>query len=206
MPTVERHISEITSKQTTLTKSKFYSALDIQALEEFAPEEIVCYGIGSFSSSISQWQLALILALNRDLHAPIHAFDPMTTADDIDIMRHFNISPIAENEQAKRKVSKRTLFYMPHCEQFLYENVVAANWSAEQLPQVMLVGNHFSSYQNSQTCQTFASNSPHIKQVLEHLTCVDFPHETFLGLKHCPYAFSDMCIQYVRPLDINRIF
>ncbi|KAJ2354769.1 hypothetical protein GGF43_003075 [Coemansia sp. RSA 2618] len=202
-----RFINEIISKQRTLKKSKFYESLTpaMDAIKEFAPEEIVCYGIGSLHSTVPQWQLALALIFNDILHVSIHSFDPVTTADDIAMLCHFGVSPIAENEEGRRKATKRTLFYMPHCEQFLYENTVSANWSYEHIGQTMIIGNHFSRYQDTQTEQQFTQSSPRIKSVLPHLTVIDMPAESSLGLRHCPYAFSDMCIQYIIPPDAANI-
>ncbi|KAJ2289316.1 hypothetical protein IW141_003902 [Coemansia sp. RSA 355] len=197
-PSVERFVHEINSKQNTLTKSKFCTLLEpaIHAICEFAPEEIVCYGIGTLRLPVSQWQLALILLLNSQ-NAPIHAFDPVATEDDAHILCHFGITPIVDNEMGKRQATKRTLFYMPHCEQFLYENTVSANWSSTLLGHTMIVGNHFSRYQEAQADE-FAQQSPHIKHMLPHTTVVEMPHESTLGLRHCPYAFSDMCIQHIK--------
>ncbi|KAJ2300994.1 hypothetical protein IWW55_003834 [Coemansia sp. RSA 2706] len=206
--TIERQISEITAKKTRLLKSKFYASLDqvIDAITVFAPEEIVCYGIGSLFAGISQWQLALVLALNDTLRAPIHAFDPVATDDDdLTMLRRFSVSPIAKDEQAKRTATKRTLFYMPHCEQFLYENTMSANWSPDQLGRIMIIGNHFSRYQAAQTETQFAEASPHLERVLPHLSVIDMPSEALLGLRHCPYAFSDTCVQHVHSSEAAKI-
>ena len=39
-----------------------------------------------------------------------------------------------------------TIAYMPHCDLQLYENFLRANWSPEQLPQLILIANRFSEY------------------------------------------------------------
>ncbi|KAJ2601321.1 hypothetical protein GGF39_001308 [Coemansia sp. RSA 1721] len=174
-------------------------------IQEFAPEEIVCYGIGSPSSKVSQWQLALILELNSGFKLQIWAFDPVTTDRDLAVLEKLNISVIPENEEAKRTAVRRTLFFMPHCEQFLYENVVAANWSKETLSRTMLIGNRVSGYKDAQGEQIFAEKSPHLNLVVDSLTVVEFPSEKALKLRHCPYAFTDTCIQYVEPQKIDLI-
>eukprot|EP00958_Prasinococcus_capsulatus_P004771 scaffold442_cov397-Prasinococcus_capsulatus_cf.AAC.20 len=38
------------------------------------------------------------------------------------------------------------MLYMPHCEVLLYDNVLSANWSAEGLPRVVVLGNSFTRY------------------------------------------------------------
>lgn len=35
---------------------------------------------------------------------------------------------------------------MPHCDLHLYENILGANWSSSQLPQLVLIANRFSEY------------------------------------------------------------
>ena len=42
--------------------------------------------------------------------------------------------------------SHSTLFFMPHCEQFLYDAVLAANMRRAALPRFALVGNSFAEY------------------------------------------------------------
>jgi len=43
-------------------------------------------------------------------------------------------------------VSRRTLFFMPHCGKTLYGNVLEANWSREGLECLVVLGNSFASY------------------------------------------------------------
>ncbi|KAJ2857475.1 hypothetical protein FB639_005994, partial [Coemansia asiatica] len=156
----------------------------LQIIKEFAPEEIVCYGIGSPFSSVSQWQLALILEINSVFKLHLWAFDPVTTVVDAEALEQLGICIIPENEQAKRKALKKTLFFMPHCEQFLYENVVAANWSTDLLDRVMVVGNRFSGYKEAQGAKEFADRSPHLSRLIDSLTVAEFPNERVLKLRH----------------------
>lgn len=115
-------------------------------------DTIVCYGIGNFASSSSsrgtapQWQLALALQMRQvvEAHQTLY-FDPCTTATEKTILRnHLDVGVIAENERGKRRVDKRTVFFMPHCPLQLYLCVLWANW--ENLDRVLLVGNSLTSY------------------------------------------------------------
>ncbi|KAJ1994081.1 hypothetical protein GGI25_000882 [Coemansia spiralis] len=172
-----------------LINSEFFSELGkcIGVVQEFAPLEVVCYGIGSLATQISQWQLALILLLNEHIGAPkILAFDPVTTESDILTYTQVGISMIPVNEQAKRKAAIQTLFYMPHCGQVLYENVVSANWSLEQLSRIMLIGNSLQRYLDSQGEVEFAKRSPHINCILPLVLCTEFPNEKLLKLRYGP--------------------
>eukprot|EP01027_Heterolobosea_sp_BB2_P013182 GEZU01019038.1.p1 GENE.GEZU01019038.1~~GEZU01019038.1.p1 ORF type:complete len:226 (-),score=73.75 GEZU01019038.1:728-1405(-) len=54
---------------------------------------------------------------------------------------------IPENEECKRRVTRRTLFYMPHCSLRMYENVLRANWGDNVTERkVIIFGNSFQSY------------------------------------------------------------
>lgn len=46
----------------------------------------------------------------------------------------------------RRRVQTYTLFYMPHCGQAMYNNLLWANWSPHNLSKVALIGNSFQSY------------------------------------------------------------
>lgn len=46
----------------------------------------------------------------------------------------------------RRRVQTCTLFYMPHCGKAMYNNLLWANWSPQNLSQVALIGNSFQSY------------------------------------------------------------
>ncbi|KAI8322497.1 hypothetical protein GQ54DRAFT_145015 [Martensiomyces pterosporus] len=133
------------------------------------------------------------------------AFDPVTSEADVQTYKGFGIAIIDENEEAKRRASKRTLFYMPHCEQFLYNNLVETNFSGEALTRVMVIGNHFSGYRESQGNEEFSRRSPHIRRILAHLAKVELPSEKLLALRHSPYAFNDTCVQYVEQASVGSI-
>lgn len=46
----------------------------------------------------------------------------------------------------QRRVQAHTLFYMPHCGRAMYNNLLWANWSPQDLSQLALIGNSFQSY------------------------------------------------------------
>ncbi|KAJ1673920.1 sensitivity to red-light reduced protein, partial [Spiromyces aspiralis] len=107
----------------------------VDKIDAFGPTSIVCYGIGPVSRyQVPQYQLALVLLLRDRLKTKVESvwiFDPCDTDLDNEVYRYFGLNPIASNENGRRKVNERTLFYMPHCEEFLYDNVWAANWTIE---------------------------------------------------------------------------
>lgn len=110
--------------------------------------DMVCYGVGNFSTaSASLWQFACILSLQADL-AVEHVFfyDPCTTDLEVALLKEFQIQIIPDNERGHRPVSVPTLFYMPHCPQQLYANVLMSNW--ETLNNVIFFGNSLQAYES----------------------------------------------------------
>ena len=50
------------------------------------------------------------------------------------------------NEEGKRAAACPTLFYLPHCEADICDNLVAANWGTVQRARTAVLGNSFSLY------------------------------------------------------------
>ncbi|KAJ1719715.1 hypothetical protein LPJ53_005573 [Coemansia erecta] len=198
---VDQTLAEIASKRYTLATSGYLAQLasHITLLGSLCPAEIVCFGVGSpTGSQASQWQITLVLEI-QDALKPIRvsAYDPVVTDADRRMLDRLDIEVLTENEEGRRVARERTLFFMPHCEQFLYENLVAANWTRETLEKVVVVGNRFAMYRDAQGQEEFARRSPHLDRILRGgLEVVELPSETHLRLKHPPYAFTDTCIQY----------
>jgi hypothetical protein len=112
--------------------------------------DIVCYGIGSISSSKkSQYQFALVLLLRSLLQIPgqIYIYDPILNVVDKDVVIACGCTLVQNNEEGKRKVERKTLFFMPHCGRQLYSNVLWANWSPSLLQNVVIFGNSFALYE-----------------------------------------------------------
>lgn len=49
-------------------------------------------------------------------------------------------------QDAKHPVERPTILYMPHCDLELYENIIGANWSEENLRRIIFIANCFSDY------------------------------------------------------------
>lgn len=117
-------------------------------------EQIVCYGIGSLStsSSASMWQLACVLTIREilqvkgDGNIPLFFYDPCTTPSEASVLQsEWKIHVLSRNERGKRPVNGlTTLFFMPHCPLRLYDNVLWANWNA--LDKVIIFGNSLLAY------------------------------------------------------------
>lgn len=111
---------------------------------------LVVYGLGSpQESKAARYQLALAVLLRdllRGLSLPCEAFDPVFTPLDAALLRHWGFTVPPHNDAAARAVTARTLFYMPHCEGWLYDNLLAANWAPAAMRRIIILGNPFSQY------------------------------------------------------------
>ncbi|KJE92183.1 SRR1-like protein, variant [Capsaspora owczarzaki ATCC 30864] len=123
---------------------------------------------GTLSDSVlARYQFALCLALQEHLKIPgqVHVFDPVFTVQDIAAVQQLGGAIISENEEAKRKASVPTLFYMPHCGGRLYNNLLWANWSPAALARVLILGNPLSRYAERMSNASFQTALPYIAQV-----------------------------------------
>jgi len=75
----------------------------------------------------------------------IHLFDPMLSSLEKVVARSLGVELIHENEEGKRQVTRPTLFFMPHCPQALYNNVLWSNWGLG-LSRVLILGNSLRNY------------------------------------------------------------
>jgi len=121
--------------------------------------DVVSYGIGKFgSSAVAQYQLALLLLLRtsipKDAVGSVYMFDPMLSQLEKDSATGLGVNIIPANEQGKRCVERPTIFFMPHCGQTLYNNVIWANWSC--LSRIVIVGNSFGKF----CCDSDKKQSP----------------------------------------------
>ncbi|KAK8965149.1 Protein SENSITIVITY TO RED LIGHT REDUCED 1 [Platanthera guangdongensis] len=116
--------------------------------------QIVAYGIGSIESyETPRLQLALALRLKEALGdtaaGPIEVFDPVLSAAECAVLVSLGCTVIANDECGRREATAPSIFYMPHCEAVLYENLLNANWKPEMLRRMVLLGNSFGAYDRS---------------------------------------------------------
>ncbi|TPX39938.1 hypothetical protein SeLEV6574_g06915 [Synchytrium endobioticum] len=149
--TVQDHCREIESRKAEITESAFFKYLkDILFTHCSNVQDIVAYGIGSFTdswTSSSILQVALLLLLQDELAIQkdsVYAYDPEFSQLDRDTLSQYGIHVLTQNDQGSRHVGRPTLFYMPHCEMWLYSNVLFSNWNS--LANVFVMGNSFAEY------------------------------------------------------------
>ncbi|KAH7436755.1 hypothetical protein KP509_05G034800 [Ceratopteris richardii] len=121
----------------------------LQAKADDSCLQVIIYGLGSIADSeISRCQFALILLLKQTCSwiGPIEVFDPVLSRSECSVIARMGCVPATKDEKGRRRITSPTLFYMPHCEEWLYDNVLQANWIPRLLKQIVILGNSFQEY------------------------------------------------------------
>ncbi|XP_041456595.1 SRR1-like protein [Lytechinus variegatus] len=188
---VEKHGCLEIKPEEDLTEARF--------TEDRRVTQIVCYGLGNFSSCVTaRFQLALLVLLNS-LISPksCYLYDPNFTDVEKEVLEKLGFSLINKNEEGKRKSSQPTLFFMPHCGKPLYNNLLWANWSLE-LSNIIILGNSFDNFSERFTDKLLKEEVPYIHKIIPF-------HREFPLRNSFQYTdiFNDMAFQ-VFPATILR--
>lgn len=112
--------------------------------------QMVIYGIGSlelYEPPRVQLSLAILMKKRFSWIGDVEVFDPILSGTEARVLETLGCSVLSVNEQGRRQASKPTLFYMPHCEAELYDNLLHANWRVDLLNHIILFGNSFEGYE-----------------------------------------------------------
>ncbi|XP_062095576.1 protein SENSITIVITY TO RED LIGHT REDUCED 1 isoform X1 [Humulus lupulus] len=112
--------------------------------------QMVIYGIGSIESYENpRLQLSLALLLKRKFSwiGGIEVFDPVLSTTESQVLEVLGCLVLSIDEQGRRKALKPTIFFMPHCEAELYDNLLEENWRVGLLKNIVLLGNSFENYE-----------------------------------------------------------
>ncbi|GFR51804.1 hypothetical protein Agub_g14263, partial [Astrephomene gubernaculifera] len=95
--------------------------------------DMVVYGLGSVHESrVSRYQLALVLLLRDQvlsgLRSAVQLYDPAFDQVDRLALQRLGLQALDVNEGGARRVTRPTLFYLPHCEGALCDALLGANW------------------------------------------------------------------------------
>ncbi|KAL0729367.1 hypothetical protein Bca4012_025460 [Brassica carinata] len=118
--------------------------------------QMVMYGIGSIESYESpRFQLSIAILMKREFDwvGNIEVFDPVLSVTESSVLESLGCTVLSVNEQARREALKPTLFFMPHCEANLYNNLLQANWRMDRLSRIALFGNSFQMYEEQVTLE-----------------------------------------------------
>ena len=160
-------------------------------------KEIICLGLGPLNRSSSQWQLALLLTLMEiDNFVNCNAFDPIFDLEDIDILQKYNIS---NKELYTSTKDIKTLFYMPHCEYKLMEDILESNLS--NLENIVIFGTSYDSIRDKRFYNDLKSFAPlwtsFVNTIEDTRTPIQYKFiETPLVSEDWidPHAFNDTCL------------
>ncbi|KAK7283932.1 hypothetical protein RIF29_13682 [Crotalaria pallida] len=178
---VERSIDKVGSSQFYHT---FIDQIQTSVLDDFqrvlgseTKMQMVIYGIGSielYEPPCLQLGLAILMKREFGWIGNLEVFDPILSVTESRVLEAFGCSVISMNEHGKREALKPIMFFMPHCEAELYNNLLQANWKPELLSNVVILGNSFEEYeQHASLCK----NSPVLHSVEHILAARSFTHE-----------------------------
>lgn len=112
--------------------------------------QMVIYGIGSIESyEPPRLQLSLAILMKRMFSwiGEVEVFDPVISLAESRVLTALGCSVLTVNEQGRRQALRPTMFFMPHCDAELYENLLEANWRHDLLSNMTLFGNSFEAYE-----------------------------------------------------------
>lgn len=163
---------------------------------------IVCFGIGSISSSkISQYQLALLLKLGDNFECSIEVFDPIFNNSDKAILSELKLVLLSENCEGKRTQNSNevTLFFLPHCPRELSNNLLYSNWDPFLLQNCIIYANSFEKVRIN-TPRRFLTNYHYILQT-ENIVS----ESTVVNNFHFPDIFNDLSIHTFHCDQLNSL-
>ena len=94
-------------------------------------------------------------------------YDPVFSDDDVKFLKGLELTCLAENKArtsspvldymaltklspqgARYKLTQPTLVFMPHCDRYLYENILRENWGPHGLKNMILIANLLTEYRD----------------------------------------------------------
>jgi len=206
MQKMERYIRKIENSQfyQTFRDQIETSVLDYipKVLGSETTMQMVIYGIGSIELYEPPClQLSIAMLMKRDFNwiGRIEVFDPILSVTESHVLEALGCSVMSINEHGKREALKPTLFFMPHCEAELYNNLLRANWNPNLLKNMVLFGNSFEAYeQHVSLCKT----SPVMYLVGHILAARSFTNEVKVETISDDYynAFHDSSWHFFSPV------
>lgn len=162
--------------------------------------DVLCLGLGSPSSSrVARAQLAFLISSCTILEivlSNVSVYDPVFTDADKALFQSFGMRCLPDTD-GKIVVERPTILYMPHCDLKLYENIIGANWSEEQLARIIFIANRFSDYTDNHPQSKLEAECPCLMRLVPHLECRPLP-----TLESFSFAFNNISVQHVtRPIS-----
>lgn len=158
---IDSILTELAS--TNYFVSEFQNTFEtfLKSLGDRQIAQLICYGLGSFEGALelsSKYQIALLILVHThlakiqsDFNPFIEIYDPIFSPVDIRVLQSFTnpkFRIIPTNELCARQLDDLpdgacNLFFMPHCDIILYENLLGVNWDSKKLARLAILGNSF---------------------------------------------------------------
>ncbi|KAJ8699780.1 hypothetical protein PTI98_002868 [Pleurotus ostreatus] len=147
---LQRVRSELDNSESAWFTQAKCLILDALAARQITSPAVVCLGLGSPSSSRDAIaQLGFLLQLCHCCNISpekVSLYDPVFTEADKELFVAYKFDVLSENRNGDYPAEGPTLFFMPHCDLSLYENILRANWTPQRLARLVLVANNLSDY------------------------------------------------------------
>lgn len=178
-------------------------------------DQVICYGLGSFNKeTISRKQLYFLICLKQFVNcADWQAYDPVFNGDEQSILCKLGFSLIQQNEYCRRPIQvdgtvKRTLFYMPHCHKFMFNNLFWSNWNAQSLSDLYLIGNSFNLISVVLAEKGDPKEFAYLHELMKLNVVHEHPIENCYSNKHLfnDLSFHRFATGHLQPNDLSRLF
>lgn len=211
MQKMERYISRIGSSQFYHT---FRDQIQTSVFDHFrrvlgseTKMQMVIYGIGSIELyDPPRLQLSIAILMKRDFGwiGNIEVFDPVLSVTESRVLETFGCFVMSINEHGRREALKPTMFFMPHCEAELYNNLLRANWKLNCIKNIVLFGNSFETYEQH---VSLCKNSPIVSSVGHILAARRFTGEFKIDTVSDDYynAFHDSSWHFFSPVHETEL-
>ncbi|OAX35571.1 hypothetical protein K503DRAFT_868169 [Rhizopogon vinicolor AM-OR11-026] len=163
--------------------------------------DVLCLGLGSPSMSReARAQLAFLIrsCVVLDIGS-VSIYDPVFTDADKEFFQGLGMRCLADTD-AKHTVESPTILYMPHCDLELYESIIGANWSEDNLRRIIFIANRFSDYTDNNSRSKLEVESPRLMRLVPQLECYPLP-----TLGTFSSAFNNLSVQYVGLASLSTV-
>lgn len=169
--------------------------------------QMVIYGIGSIELyEPPRLQLSIAILMKRDFSwiGSMEVFDPILSVTESRVLEALGCSVMSINEHGRREALKPTMFFMPHCEAELYNNLLRANWKPNLLKNMVLFGNSFETYEQH---VSLCKDSPIVNSVGNILAVRRFTNEFRIETISDDYynAFHDSSWHFFSPVHETEL-
>lgn len=183
------------------TTSNLTENIDNLAINNSDEIDIVCYGLGHFiTCMIARYQLAFLMILNEVFQpSTVCLYDPVFLPEEKSFLKELGLEVLEVNEEAKRTINRKTIFFMPHCDLPLYNNLIGANWKEDSLSKLIIIGNSFEKYFLNRLESTLKAGSKYMyfskEIVTEVKICNNFQFSDI---------FNDLSVHYFQSNDLSK--